>query len=58
MTGMLVLLYSYLYVLLQAEDYALLLGSIGLFVILALVMYLTRRVDWYAPRMGRAAGGQ
>lgn len=55
MSGMLVLLYGYLYVLLQAEDYALLLGSIGLFVILALVMFLTRRVDWYSPaKMGKA----
>lgn len=54
MSGMLVILYSYLYVLLQAEDYALLLGSLGLFVILALVMYLTRKVDWYGPRMGKA----
>jgi inner membrane protein len=48
----LVALYSYLYVLLQAEDYALLLGSVGLFLILALVMYFTRRLDWYAPRGG------
>lgn len=55
MSGMLVLLYSYLYVLLQAEDYALLLGSIGLFVILSLVMYLTRRVDWYSPRVEKEA---
>ena len=39
------ILYGYLYVLLQAEDYALLLGSIGLFVILGLVMYLTRRME-------------
>lgn len=45
-------LYGYLYVLLQAEDYALLLGSVGLFAILALVMYVTRRIDWYAPRPG------
>ncbi len=45
--GVLGLLYGYLYVLLQAEDYALLLGSIGLFLILALVMLITRRVDWY-----------
>jgi inner membrane protein len=43
-------LYSYLYVLLQAEDYALLLGSIGLFLILAFVMYITRGLDWTAPR--------
>jgi inner membrane protein len=45
--GVLALLYGYLFVLLQAEDYALLLGSIGLFLILALVMLITRRVDWY-----------
>jgi len=42
------LLYGFLYVLLQIEDYALLLGSIGLFVILGLVMYLTRKIDWYS----------
>jgi inner membrane protein len=39
-------LYGYLYVLLMNEDYALLAGSIGLFVLLALVMWVTRRVDW------------
>jgi len=40
-------LYVYLYVLLQLESYALLMGSIGLFLILAGVMYLTRNIDWY-----------
>lgn len=44
------LLYGYLYVLLMNQDYALLIGSIGLFLTLALVMYLTRKVDWYAFR--------
>lgn len=42
------LLYVYLYVLLTNEDYALLIGSIGLFVIVALIMFATRDVDWYA----------
>jgi inner membrane protein len=42
------LLYAYLYVLLRNEDYALLLGSVGLFLILGAIMYATRRVDWYA----------
>ena len=42
------MLYVYLYVLLVNEDYALLTGSLGLFVILAIIMYATRRVDWYA----------
>jgi len=39
-------LYAYLYVTLQSEDYALLIGSIGLFVILGLIMYTTRNIDW------------
>ena len=41
-------LYTYLYILLVNEDYALLVGSVGLFAILAAIMYVTRRVDWYA----------
>lgn len=45
--GVLTLLYGYLYILLQLQDYALLLGSIGLFTVLAAVMYLTRNVDWF-----------
>ena len=42
------LLYIYLYVLLMIEDYALLVGSIGLFVVLATIMFLTRKVDWFS----------
>ena len=42
------LLYTYLYILLMNEDYALLIGSVGLFLILSAIMYATRRVDWYA----------
>jgi inner membrane protein len=45
--GIVTVLYGFLYILLQLEDYALLLGSLGLFVILGLFMYLTRRVDWF-----------
>ncbi len=41
------ILYFYLYILLHLQDYALLLGSLGLFAILAGVMYATRDVDWY-----------
>ena len=39
-------LYGFLYVLLRNQDYALLVGSIGLFVVLAVVMALTRRIEW------------
>ena len=40
-------LYGVLYMLLSAEDYALLAGSVLLFGLLAGVMIATRRVDWY-----------
>nr|MBP8250449.1 inner membrane CreD family protein [Chitinophagales bacterium] len=40
-------LYGFLFVILQANDYALLLGSIGLVIMLALTMYLTRKINWY-----------
>jgi inner membrane protein len=36
-----------LYVILQSQDYALLLGTLLLFGFLSVVMVLTRRVDWY-----------
>ncbi len=43
----LALLYGFFYSLLQLDDYALLLGSFGLLLILGVVMYLTRNVNWY-----------
>ncbi|MDF3937159.1 cell envelope integrity protein CreD [Pseudomonas citronellolis] len=47
-------LYAMLYGLLRAEDYALLMGSLLLFTVLAGVMALTRGLDWYG--VGRAKG--
>ncbi|RQP24387.1 cell envelope integrity protein CreD [Piscinibacter terrae] len=41
------LLYGALYALLQMEQTALVIGSVLLFAVLAGVMVLTRRVDWY-----------
>jgi len=46
--AILTILYSYLFITLQLEDYALLVGSVGLFGTLGVVMYLTRGVDWYS----------
>jgi len=48
-------LYGALYLLLQMEQTALVIGSLMLFGALALVMVLTRRVDWYAMVAPRAA---
>lgn len=40
-------LYTYIFILIQLQDYALLCGSIGLFIILAVIMYYSRKIDWY-----------
>lgn len=39
-------LYSFIFIIIQLENYALLVGSTGLFVILASVMYASRKIDW------------
>jgi inner membrane protein len=39
-------LYSFIFVIIQMENYALLVGSIGLFLILGAVMYFSRKIDW------------
>lgn len=54
--GVLCGLYAYLYTALRSEAYALLIGSLGLFVVLALIMYLTRDFDWH--RSGAARSGR
>jgi inner membrane protein len=46
--GAIAVIYALLYVLIRSEDYALLIGSIVLFAVLAIVMISTRRVQWYA----------
>ena len=54
MGGALGLLYAYLLGLLTLERYALLAGSVGLFLALAGVMYSTRWVDW--SRVSQSGG--
>lgn len=40
-------LYGYLFIVLQLQSYALLIGSLGFFVVLALWMYATRKINWF-----------
>jgi inner membrane protein len=44
--------YTFLYITLRQQDYALLMGAIALFIVLAVVMFVTRKVDWYARDIG------
>ena len=49
------ILYGYLYIVLRSQDYALLIGSIGLFVVIAAIMYLTRKINWYESKAQQGA---
>lgn len=40
-------LYGFIYILIQLQDGALLFGSIGLFILLAVLMYYSKKIDWY-----------
>ncbi len=51
--GLLAAIYGFLYVALQLQDYSLLFGTAGLFAVLAVVIYLTRNIDWYARDQGQ-----
>ena len=44
----LLILYSFLYVTLQIQDYALLIGTFGLLLTLGIIMYVTRSIDWFS----------
>ena len=46
LSGILAGVYGFIMVILQSQDYALLMGSVGLTVILALIMHFTRNIDW------------
>lgn len=47
MTAALTLMYGFLYLTLNQEDYAMLGGAIALFGALVALMYVTRNIDWY-----------
>ncbi len=40
-------LYLFIFIIIQLEDTALLIGSLGLFFILSLTMYVSRKINWY-----------
>jgi inner membrane protein len=51
--GILTILYTFIFIIIQMEDYALLIGSIGIFIILGIVMFFSRKIDWYDIKIGK-----
>jgi len=48
LTAIIAFSFGFIFVLMQMESYALLVGSIGLFAVLALTMFFTRKINWYS----------
>jgi inner membrane protein len=46
-SAILFILYAFIFVIIQLQDFSLLIGSVGLFVILGLIMFYSRKIDWY-----------
>ncbi len=46
-TGLMTFFYLFIFVIIQAEDFSLLIGSVGLFLIISLLMYFSRNIKWY-----------
>lgn len=53
-SAMLISFYGFVFVLLQLQDYSLLLGNIALFLILASIMFFTRKVNWFDVLKGNS----
>ncbi|WP_400262456.1 inner membrane CreD family protein [Sphingobacterium sp. SG20118] len=46
-SGVLGLFYSFIFILMQLRDYSLIVGTIGIFIILAILMRLSTKINWY-----------
>jgi inner membrane protein len=46
LAGIMLLFYAFLYIILQIEDFALLFGSLFLFVILGVIMFVSNKINW------------
>jgi inner membrane protein len=47
LTGLMIIFYTFIFVIMLQQDLSLLLGSVGLFIIIALLMYFSRKISWY-----------
>mgnify|MGYP003575543072 FL=1 len=51
---LLIIFYLFIFIIILQQDFSLLLGSIGLFVIVSLLMYFSRKISWYRQSVQEA----
>ncbi len=52
--GLLAFFYGFIFVIIQLQDYSLLLGSIGLFLTVGLLMYFSKGIQWYRDEVRKS----
>jgi inner membrane protein len=52
-TTFLVIFYAFIFIIIQEQDFSLLLGSIGLFLIIGMLMFFSRNISWYREPRGQ-----
>ena len=52
--SLLLVLYSFLFTTLQLQDFSLLFGSVGIFAVIAIIMFVSRKVNWYKESPGES----
>lgn len=52
MASILSVTYGFIFIIIQVQDYALLMGSFGVFLILGITMFFSRKIDWFAVGSG------
>ena len=45
--ALLTFFYLFIFVIIQLQDYSLLIGSVGLFMIISVIMYFSKNIKWY-----------
>lgn len=52
LTSLMAVFYTFIFVIILQQDFSLLIGSIGLFIIVAALMYFSRKIKWYKEVSG------
>ncbi len=48
--ALLIVFYAFIYLIILEQDFSLLIGSVGLFLIVGALMYFSRNISWYSQR--------
>jgi len=54
-TALMTCFYVFIFVIIQAQDFSLLIGSVGLFLIIGFLMYFSRNIKWYNDQKSMAS---